>query len=63
MMRSRASLTYEEVQAAQDGDPNDRCAPLMDTVIAPLYGPMTRSCGRATIGSRWSSTCRNAGSS
>ena len=38
MMRSRASLTYEEVQAAQDGDPNDRCAPLMDTVIAPLYG-------------------------
>ena len=37
MMRSRASLTYEEVQAAQDGDPNDRCVPLMDTVIAPLY--------------------------
>ena len=38
MMRSRASLTYEEVQAAQDGDPNDRCAALMETVIAPLYG-------------------------
>ncbi len=36
-MRSRASLTYREVQAAQDGDANERCAPLMAEVIAPLY--------------------------
>jgi ribonuclease R len=37
MMKSVASLNYEEVQAAQDGDPNERCADLMDEVIAPLY--------------------------
>lgn len=37
MMKSVASLNYEEVQAAQDGNPNERCAALMDDVIAPLY--------------------------
>jgi ribonuclease R len=37
MMRSAASLHYEEVQAAADGNPNPRCAALMETVIAPLY--------------------------
>ncbi len=37
LMQSRASLNYREVQAAQDGDPNEKCAPLMDEVIAPLY--------------------------
>ncbi|MEM9342395.1 MAG: ribonuclease R [Pseudomonadota bacterium] len=39
LMRSVASLNYEEVQAAQDGrDVSDRIAPLMDTIISPLYG-------------------------
>ncbi|MCK0126442.1 ribonuclease R [Gelidibacter sp. F2691] len=37
LMKSHASLNYAEVQAAQDGQPNDKCAPLMDEVIAPLY--------------------------
>ncbi|WP_412507003.1 ribonuclease R [Roseovarius sp. SYSU LYC5161] len=37
LMRSAASLNYQEVQAAADGDPNDKCAPLMDEVIRPLY--------------------------
>ena len=37
LMRSVASLTYEEVQAAQDGAPNEKCAPLMASVITPLY--------------------------
>ena len=37
MMRSVASLTYEEVQAARDGQPNDRCAAMMDEVITPLF--------------------------
>ena len=37
LMRSRASLSYQEVQAGMDGDPNDRVAPLMDDVIRPLY--------------------------
>jgi ribonuclease R len=37
LMRSRASLNYQEVQAAQDGQPNDRTAPLLEPVIAPLF--------------------------
>ncbi|MEM9524134.1 MAG: VacB/RNase II family 3'-5' exoribonuclease, partial [Pseudomonadota bacterium] len=37
LMRSKARLNYEEVQAARNGCPNDRCAPLMADVIAPLY--------------------------
>ena len=37
LMRSVASLSYEEVQAAQDGRPNERCAELLPEVIAPLY--------------------------
>lgn len=37
LMRSVASLSYEEVQAAQDGTPSARCAGLMTDVITPLY--------------------------
>lgn len=37
MMRSAASLNYAEVQAARDGDINEKCAPLMETVITPLF--------------------------
>jgi hypothetical protein len=37
LMRSRASLEYSEVQAAQDGDPVDRTADLIQDIIAPLY--------------------------
>lgn len=37
LMQSHASLNYAEVQAAQDGQPNEKCAPLMDDVIVPLY--------------------------
>ncbi len=37
MMRSPASLNYEEVQAAIDGTPNARTEPLLDTVLKPLY--------------------------
>ena len=37
MIRSRASLEYAQVQAARDGRPDDKTAPLTDTVIAPLY--------------------------
>ncbi|MCA1774551.1 MAG: ribonuclease R [Loktanella sp.] len=38
LMRSAASLNYEEVQAAIDGQPNDKTAPLLDDVLKPLYG-------------------------
>ncbi|MCR8724794.1 ribonuclease R [Frigidibacter sp. ROC022] len=37
LMRSAASLNYVEVQEARDGNPNDKCRPLLETVINPLY--------------------------
>jgi ribonuclease R len=37
LMKSVASLNYEEVQEAVDGAPNAKCAPLMDEAISPLY--------------------------
>ncbi|MGR3540125.1 MAG: ribonuclease R [Hasllibacter sp.] len=37
LMRSAASLPYEEVQAAMDGEVSDRIAPLMQPAIEPLY--------------------------
>ena len=37
LMRSAASLTYQQVQAAMDGNPSEKCVPLIETVIAPLY--------------------------
>jgi ribonuclease R len=37
LMRSVASLTYEEVQAARDGEPNEKVAALVDDIIDPLY--------------------------
>jgi len=38
LMRSRARLTYEQVQAAADGTPDETTEPLVDAVIRPLYG-------------------------
>ena len=38
IMRSPASLNYEEVQTAVDGNPNEKTAPLVDDVLKPLYG-------------------------
>lgn len=37
LMRSEARLTYDQVQAAKDGEPSDLTGPLMDKVINPLY--------------------------
>ncbi|MEP1518876.1 ribonuclease R [Ascidiaceihabitans sp.] len=37
LMRSPASLHYEEVQAAIDGSPNERTEPLVEPVLQPLY--------------------------
>jgi ribonuclease R len=37
LMRSAAKLSYEEAQAAIDGLPGDRAAPLMETVLKPLF--------------------------
>jgi ribonuclease R len=38
VMRSAARLTYDQVQKAKDGYPDDKTGPLMQTVIEPLYG-------------------------
>ena len=38
LMRSKARLTYEQVQAARDGMPDEATAHLTETVITPLYG-------------------------
>lgn len=38
IMRSAAALSYEEAQTAIDGYPSDRAAPLLDTVLRPLWG-------------------------
>jgi ribonuclease R len=37
MMKSAASLTYEEVQAAMNGRVTERTEPYLETVIQPLY--------------------------
>ncbi len=37
MMRSAARLTYTRIQRAQDGRPDADIAPLMETVVRPLY--------------------------
>ena len=47
LMRSAARLTYEQVQTAADGHPDEAAAPLTESVIAPLYGAF-----RALLGAR-----------
>jgi ribonuclease R len=37
MMRSHARLSYEQAQRAIDGAPDDATAPLLETVLKPLY--------------------------
>jgi len=37
LMRSAARLTYERVQRAMDGNPDDLTGPLLEPVIKPLY--------------------------
>ncbi|NPD18776.1 ribonuclease R [Alterinioella nitratireducens] len=37
LMKSPASLNYEEVQAGMDGQPNEKVAPLIEDVIHPLF--------------------------
>ncbi len=41
MMRSAARLTYEQVQRAIDGEPDDTTGALLDPVLKPLYGAWT----------------------
>lgn len=37
MMKSAAKLSYQEAQAAIDGKPSDKCQPLMERALLPLW--------------------------
>ncbi len=37
LMKSPASLSYQEFQDAYDGKPSDKTGPLLETIIKPLY--------------------------
>jgi ribonuclease R len=37
MMRSAAKLSYQEAQAAIDGKPSEKCEPLMESALKPLW--------------------------
>ncbi len=41
LMRSAAKLSYEQVQAAIDGNPDDATGPLLDSVLRPLWAAYT----------------------
>ena len=41
MMRSAAKLSYQEAQAAIDGQPSDKCVPLMESALKPLWAAYT----------------------
>ena len=58
LMRSAASLTYEQAQAAIDGRLDEMTAPLLDTVLRPLWGAYASlNLARAPSAGRWSSIC------
>lgn len=41
LMQSKASLSYEQAQAAIDGDPDEVTAPLLEPVLKPLWAAYT----------------------
>jgi ribonuclease R len=46
LMRSAAKLSYQQAQAAIDGNPDDQTGPLLETILKPLfaaYAAMTRA--------------------
>jgi ribonuclease R len=44
LMRSRARFSYAQVQTAIDGIPDDATAPLLESVLKPLYGAYASIC-------------------
>lgn len=38
LMKSAARMTYEQVQMGLDGNPDDQTAPIVETLLKPLYG-------------------------
>ncbi len=37
MMKSAAKLSYQQAQAAIDGNPDDKTGPILDTILKPLW--------------------------
>ena len=61
MMRSVAKLSYPQAQAAIDGVPDDKTAPLLDTGPEAALGRLCRArSAAATSASRSTSTCPSA---
>ena len=61
LMRSAASLTYEQAQAAIDGRTDETTGPLLDTVLRPLWGAYgSLDIAPATSAARSTSTCPSA---
>jgi Exoribonuclease R len=54
--------TYDQVQAAADGRPDETTAPLIIPVIEPLYGAFRACWPRASAAAPWISICRNGAS-
>lgn len=44
-MRAAANLSYEEAQAAIDGNPNAKCKPLLETALLPLWAAYEKLSG------------------
>ena len=44
MMKSAAKLSYQEAQAAIDGTVSDKCAPLMEKALKPLWAAYAALC-------------------
>ncbi len=43
-MQSRGAFSYEEVQDAIEGRPNDRTQPILETILMPLFGAYAAQC-------------------
>ena len=41
MMKSAAKLSYQEAQAAIDGNPSEKCLPLMDSALEAAMGGLS----------------------
>ena len=52
LIRSVATLTYAQVQAAADGAPDNRDGTAIETVVAPVWAAWHAADGRATCASR-----------
>jgi hypothetical protein len=63
LMRSAAKLSYEQAQAAIDGEPNDKTKPLLEPILKPLWAAYACVWAAARSASRLRSTRPNTRSS